>query len=605
MNMKGVDGVVVAVAAIVATVLIGGTVGALTPVTVETTDYDYVTNINALYTMEDVPVPSEYSPAGNWNAWRASDTGTPTTGITYTELDRYNGIPVLTDPQTQTATGTIPSTLPKPVPPATAGNTSTFYFKDTDGITYVPSQVTTVADFFAWLMAQSGITPEDYIIWRLDTSNLAVAPADDFDYYKMPNQPLETLQWSGTLPAAIEWNRVNGSVGLFDGYGRLYASYLADGLILGSGGTAYNENLTNATPLGTSYDVRSDKVVDPTYIDTTKGIGLSGSRAFWSNDYDNASMRWVFRSSDDAAMRLWFTLTEPKTGYPLGVGTTMIMDASVEDGRYSVSYRVYTQNGLNLATGTIDLGVWPGVVVDIDLYNGDLHASGISVFRDFRNYTESGYTESADIGVSNAAVRRIVADNTTPTMMFGIDRTSIYLTASETVMINPQVNIPENFPALADSYQIRYDSFATWGESITINGRTYAVDDRTLRQAPYLYNGELTYIDVPLTSLRITVSNGETTLEYSTGAEYSETTTDTVVSFDGAWFFDSDLYEVTTGTATEYEFSGGFALEWDGSIVIYIIMLAAGSAVITKCRNPGLMDWAIVAFALAAGWVML
>lgn len=592
MIMKGIDGLVVAVAAIVATVLIGGTVGALTPVTVETTDYDYATNINAMYMMEDVPVPSEYSPAGNWNAWRASDTGTPTSGITYETLNRYNGIPVLVEPEVKQTSRELSSTLSLDYAPF-------FYTDSSTGTQYTPQYRTSL--YTAVTYVQMSILPiTGYTKWIIDTADLGVAVTSEIDSFTIPTTGVTTYRWEGQKPDHVIYDQTNGSVALVNSLNETYRSLDASDVMI-----LWGVAPSGSTGFGSTMEIMSMMNVTPTYIDTTKGIGLSGSRAFWSNDYDNASMRWVFRSSDDAAMRLWFTLTEPKTGDPLGVGTTMIMDASVEDGRYSVSYRVYTQTGLNLATGTIDLGVWPGMVVDVDLYNGELRASGVSVFRDFRNYTESGYTESADLGISGAAVRRIVADNTTPTMMFGIDRTSIYLTASETVMINPQVDIPESFPALADAYQIRYDSFAIWGDSITINGRTYAVNNRTLTQAPYLYNGELTYIDVPLTSLRITVSNGETTLEYSTGAEYSEPTTSTVVSFNGAWFFDSDLYEVTTGTATEYEFSGGFALDWDGSIVIYIIMLAAGSAVITKYRNPGLMDWAIVAFALAAGWVML
>ena len=277
---------------------------------------------------------------------------------------------------------------------------------------------------------------------------------------------------------------------------------------------------------------------------------------------------------------------------------------NVEDDRYTISYRVYTQTGINLAVGSMDLGVWPGLVVDVDLYDGELSASGVSVFRDFRSYTASNYTETADLAIRNAAVRRMVADNTAPTMEFGVDRTSIYLSASETVMIDPSVSIPEHFPDLMN-WRVQYDSFVKTGDSVTLDGTGYTVTDGILNDVPYLYNNELTSIDVPLTDLSVTVLDGMMTLCYGDGKSYTAELTDSTMTFGGVWYFDADLYAVTTGTATEYSYSGEWSLDWAGSIAIFIIMLALGSFILVKFRNPGMVDWLIVAFALAAGWVLL
>lgn len=589
--MRGVDGLIVAVVAIVATVLIGGTLAALTPIEVETTDYDYITNINTLYDMSEQAIPSEYSPAGNWNGWRSSEDAAGTSGIDYEILNRYNGVPVIVEPDVRQTSRELSSTLSQDYAPF-------FYTDSSTGTQYTPQYRTSL--YTAVTYVQIPILPlTGYTKWIIDTADLGVAVTSEIESFTIPVTGVTTYRWEGQKPDHVIWDQTSGSVAFVNALNETYRSLdVSDVMVL------WGVDPSGSTGFASNMEIMSNKNITPTYIDTAEGISLSGSRAFWSNGYDNASMRLVFRSTDDAGIRLWYTLTESDTGDPLGVGTTLILDVNVEDDRYTISYRVYTQTGINLAVGSLDLGVWPGLVVDVDLYDGELSASGVSVFRSFRSYTASNYTETADLAIRNAAVRRMVADNTAPTMEFGVDRTSIYLSASETVMIDPSVSIPEHFPDLMN-WRVQYDSFVKTGDSVTLNGVGYTVTDGILDDVPYLYNNELTSIDVPLTDLSVTVINGMMTLGYGDGRSYTAELTDSTMTFGGVWYFDADLYSVTTGTATEYSYSGEWGLDWAGSIAIYIMMLALGSFILVKFRNPGMLDWFIVAFALAAGWVLL
>lgn len=611
--MKGVNGVVVAVAAIVATVLIGGTVGALNSVTVETTDYDYVTNINSLYDLEEQPVPSEYSPAGNWNGWKLSSGATVTGGISYTTLDRYNGVPVLVNPTTTTLSGTIPTTLTKPNPPYNPNATTNIYhFSDTSdpSMTHVYnavlSQAVKLSDWLVWFEANNDLA-SDYEMLTLNTTDLGIVVIDDITTetrYYMNGDIITTSTNSASWPKSIEINRNNGSVALMNATGQIYQSEMAENLLLIF--SLGDDRLSD------SYTVTSVAVEDPIYIDTAKGITVTSDPAYWTNGYDVAKIRFVFQTNV-ANCKTTFSapLYDAATGSQLslaGYGTiTMTLQAWTDNDKDITLYlRMVGNTGQDPASAVFNLGRWPGAVIDIDLYSGTATAAGIRNFGDFRDYETSGAEMTKQLEhINGASIEGMRAWNDGTGLTFGIDQTSVYLTATETVMVDPSITIGNHFPDMADSFQARYDSFVKWGNTITINGTEYAVQNKMLKDVPYLNNGEVTYYDVDLTNLRVTVNNDQLTMQYSDGRSYTAALQDPTITFGGLWYFDSDLYSVVTGTTTEYDYTGGYNLDWSGSIVVYLITLAAGSLAITKFRNPGILDWLIVAFAAAAGWVML
>lgn len=584
--MKGLDGVLVSVVAVIATVLLASTVGALTTETVETTDYTYQANINGIYDVSQIPVPTPYSPAGNFNSWATSESnaGSITGGISYSTLDRYNGIPVLSAGQTTTRSGTIPILFPNAIPPATEGkDTYTWLFVDENGNLKGAAYACNFSEFRDFLF--SGDTAKIYDRWRIPMTDIGLAKITDFEVESVAGN--EVLSYTGMMPAAVEISTGNDTVSLFDVGGNLYDTVIADELVMGYG----TGESTEIPWLGDSYTATGTKTQSTSYMDTTKGIKITGSPAYWKNGYKTTVITFLWDGSGTTT----FTMPLKTVLGNNGAGTATLGLTSSNSGLTAS----FTHSGI---TKNIDLGKWPAGYLELDLYNGTIKAAGVDILRDYRDYDLSNVIQKRNLSENKTYFETMTA---TGDIDFTIDTTSVLLTSSASVMIDPSVDIGQHFPQLADAWRVTYDSIATYGDSITINGQTYTISNKKIVNAPYDYNGEVAYKDMDLVGLSITCYDHETIIKYISGESYTEPTTNPVMAFDGIWYFDADLYSVSTGMEEVYVYSGGFGMDAAGAMATYILMVMIGSFVIVKYKNPGIIDWGIVLFSIAAAWVII
>lgn len=584
--MKGLDGVLVSVVAVIATVLLASTVGALTTETVETTDYTYQANINGIYDVSQIPVPTPYSPAGNFNSWATSESnaGSITGGISYSTLDRYNGIPVLSAGQTTTRSGTIPILFPNAIPPATEGkDTYTWLFVDENGNLKGAAYACNFSEFRDFLF--SGDTAKIYDRWRIPMTDIGLAKITDFEVESVAGN--EVLSYTGMMPAAVEISTGNDTVSLFDVGGNLYDTVIADELVMGYG----TGESTEIPWLGDSYTATGTKTQSTSYMDTTKGIKITGSPAYWKNGYKTTVISFLWDGSGTTT----FTMPLKTVLGNNGAGTATLGLTSSNSGLTAS----FTHGGI---TKNIDLGKWPAGYLELDLYNGTIKAAGVDILRDYRDYDLSNVIQKRNLSENKTYFETMTA---TGDIDFTIDSTSVLLTSSASVMIDPSVDIGQHFPQLADAWRVTYDSIVTYGDSITINGQTYTISNKKIVNAPYDYNGEVAYKDMDLVGLSITCYDHETIIKYISGESYTEPTTNPVMAFDGIWYFDADLYSVSTGMEEVYVYSGGFGMDAAGAMATYIVMVMIGSFVIVKYKNPGIIDWGIVLFSIAAAWVII
>lgn len=584
--MKGFDGVLISVVAIIATILLGSTVGALTADTVETTKYTYEANINGIFDSSEIPVPTPYSPAGNVNSWASTsaNVGVITGGIDFSTLDRYNGIPILKAGQTTSKSGDIPTLFDLPVPPATSANMNSYrWIFINEGVEREGRYACNFSDFKDWLLG--GTLGQTYDRWRMPTPNVGIAKITDFEV-KVYADDREELTYTGTTPAAVEFGNINDTVSLFDSGGNLMGTVAASELVMAYGAG----ESTDVTWFTGAYSATGSKTQATEFIDTTKGVTVTGSPSYWGNGFETCKISFVWKSGTT-------TFTIPLKGIlDDGTAGSATLTLSASGGDVGATW---THSGV---TTSCNLGSWPAGYINIDLYNGKIMAAGVDIFKDFRDFDLSGVTQDYNIAAKMCYFTEMTASGNAT---FAIDETSVVLTASETVMIDPIVNIGEHFPQFSDAWRVTYDTIAIYGNSITINGKNYTISDKMMLDAPYDYNGEIAYQDVELSGISITNFGGKTTIKYSNGEKFESETTSTAMSFGGIWYFDADLYSVALGTEEVFSYSGGFGLDATGAMAIYIIMVMIASFITVKYRNPGIIDWGIVLFSMAAAWVMM
>lgn len=153
-------------------------------------------------------------------------------------------------------------------------------------------------------------------------------------------------------------------------------------------------------------------------------------------------------------------------------------------------------------------------------------------------------------------------------------------------MVNPSLTITDYFPDLGQFYRLKLDKFATYGDTITINGTTYPVSNGTITVDNKI---------VTLKNLYIEYANGDVTIkddhvEINTGAIVSDT-----VSMTGTWYFLTDLERGYTTQKTIYEWDWGtFILDNTAFVVIYVGLLGVSLVIARRFCNLSITDYALM-----------
>lgn len=306
----------------------------------------------------------------------------------------------------------------------------------------------------------------------------------------------------------------------------------------------------------------------PIYMDITKGISIKSDNiapTLWNNNYENGDIKILFRADN--------------------INATYHNDITVSNNDISVDFndkQFYVK--LN-NDETVNVGMWRNIVLDIDLSNGKLNVIPVKTFNSYTNVVMSNAIVQIGDLINAAPINTLYWGTTTNSLMFNVYSTDVFMNTYGVVMVNPTLDITNYFTDLNQFYRLNLYNFATYGDSMTINGETMNV-----------INGTISYDDITieLRDMYITYADGNVSIGDShTSVELGQIAT-TSISMAGAWYFQTDLERGHTSQKMVYEWNwGDFIFNNTQFCVFYIGFALAGLIIARKYCNLSIIDYAV------------
>ena len=226
------------------------------------------------------------------------------------------------------------------------------------------------------------------------------------------------------------------------------------------------------------------------------------------------------------------------------------------------------------------------------------HLSGTTYEIELRPGVEPTPTETIDlstVSVTNAS-KAYVTSTTVPADPLG------------QLWGNPVIDVQSKFPdVFADGARVMISGYVTAGDSVTVNGQTFAIVNGYLQYPTETktetYNFKGTAIDYR--------TDGHTYLvftEYNNKTIDLGETTDTTVSFGGTWYFTSALDSINTTQTTRTVFEiGKTGADSNTILFVFIGLLVLGALVASYMYRGGIsvLDWIIILVAGAFALVLV
>lgn len=590
-----------------------------------TTGYEYVTDISGLFDYSQDPQYVPYNPSANWTGFYTSDSDV-TDGINYTTSSAANNYPIRQQ-TTIIDTGTLDLTSVTTTNPFATSSSQYYWFFASDLEHPEPSDNTTDLDMFMMETPSPGGNPinnsntvallsaliennmsisqdANVIVIKLD--NMVAAPISAWESYtyvvgnsalrvQAYNVPYSEYSQYTSLMVDLESNVVSfltssGGIGLTSSANEVTIAYR----MVGAG--AYS-----GQSLGTTVTIVQRQEPTPIYMSTNEGVTLSSSSVSWSNGYPVGAIDILFRVPN-VGTAYTNTLTIPLTNGPdgSGVGTINAYVAVATSGRVLVTL---SSGGVEQ---TIDMGQWRNFMLSLDFVDGEYSIVPVTQFATFNDFTALEDSRAFDRITVSGTAGTITWGYSGASLTLGVVGTAVFMETYGVVMTDPTLTISEWFPELAD-LQLNFYSFALYGESITINGEVYPLDDGARINVPYMADGVLVDSWHTLTNIYITFEDRVYLTFVNDGytADLGEMTTDTI-EFSGNWYFTSGLYEGYETTETYFEWTfEDFIFDSDAAIIVFLGLLAVGTAVVAKFVGIRGLDIIVVVCAGVFGYVML
>lgn len=562
--------------------IIAGLVLNVDKVETTTTSYDYVTDITGLFEITDEPQYIEYAPASNFTGYSNTvNNNTNPTGISFSQASVANNYRM---PLTNVIANTGPS--------GTLNNSSNYTQALTEMPTFnvfnpnrpsapsgytvlksqfVPSKVVSLYDF---AVANFG-TLSNY---ERITINLT-APANGYPIVDAFYYTINGTLWQkpSSQVKTIEINCADLT----------YKAYRAGDTVPYGTGSVYNAgifygNATQTTTmwnLNDSYDVISNSELTlswtstlyhpPTYAYMIPSAGVTlaenPSGGYYSTRWDNDTTATPY---DNVKVKIVVELND--TG-------GLLIDNLV------VTRNVY--------------GDFPAVEFTLDTLTQRAYVRPVVSFTNFVDYVVADDTIREISTIINNPIDSITFrtyDDRTP-LRWSVAGTTLFMDTYDAVMVNPTIDLSRYWPDMT-SYRFWFQSFALIGESVTINGETYDVDENesiTIRGIPERLRN--LYISYDLNNnVSLTFANSNRT--YDLGPAVDRT-----VSFDGIWYFTTGLYEGVESTEENYTWAGVFEGNADTVIILGLgLIVVVGIAFNRAGQKFRLLDKVVVALCVFA-----
>ena len=583
-----------------------------------TTTYEYVTDISGLFDYSDAPQYIDFNPASNYTGYTNLnvDPLSPS-GIKYTSTTTANNYRVISEAGVTSAgnSGTVDNNTslaqasldytPRSVVYSNEGVNSVFIAGYITGFK-VASLYTFVTSIYPTLSDYSEITFNFTYPTIHAPSERAVtcSYAYTVSYEGVNYTSLGGSHWDSIIvnPENKTYQYVSGgntspSYSLYDGYiaygdGTQTESYF-------SGGSLHTA--TYSTSLSFSYTSTVTTANQYEYIIPSQGVSTltNLTTTVWDNDvgstnYDNYRIDiligypFVNGVYDKSAGANGSVNIKIPQGADPSLYEYITISESGDKFRYSAG-----RGGTTYASGVI--GQFDAVIVSIYRNaSNDVKADIIGV-TSFTNYTDA----TASPIITKTITYQSTAD--LDKLWFNADKlywsvynTNLFMDTYGSVMVDPSIDLADYWADM-NSYRYSFQSFAIYGDSITMNGVNYPVIDESITIDDKTYKLDNFYLSFSEQGdASVTFKNINRTV--SLGA-----TTDKTVSFTGTWYFNAGLYE---GKLTD-----NYSYEWDISdplnnfnintlILISLgLMVVLALCFIAMRVNFGTLDKAVMIFA--------
>lgn len=561
--------------------VIAGLVLNVDKVETTTTAYDYVTDITGLFEFTDEPQYIEYAPASNYTGYTNTvNVNTNPTGISFSQTSVANNYRM---PLTYTIANTGPS--------GTLNNSSNY----TQALAEMPT--------FNVFDANRPSAPSGYAVLKSQLVPSKVVSLYDFavaNFGALSNY--EKIIIDLTAPPVgypivdAFFNTITGALYQKSSYqvrtieincaDLTYKAYRAGNNMPYSSGSLYNAGLFygNATQtttmwnLNDSYDVISNSELTlswtstlyypPTYAYMIPSAGVTLAEnpnggyfsTVWDNDtttaYDNVKVKIVVELNDTGGL---------------------LVD--------------------NLIVTRDVFGDFPAVEITLDALTQKAYVRPVVSFTNFVDYVVADGTIREIQTVINDPIDSIAFrpyDDRTP-LRWSVSGTTLFMDSYDAVMVDPTIDLTRYWPDMT-SYRFWFQSFALVGESVTINGVTYDVDENE----SITINGiterlRNVYISYDLNdNVTLTFANSNRSFDLGPAV-------DRIVSFDGIWYFTTGLYEGVESTEENYTWAGVFEGNADTIIILGLgLVVVVGLAFSRAGQKFRLLDKVVIALCVFA-----
>lgn len=549
--LTGNAGIVVVIVAIMGTVAVGYILAGDTE-TETATEFQHTADITGLFATSNEPEYLDYSPPENWTGWRTGNYYMQ--GVDYEQSTRATPYIVPQMDHTNLVSATLSG--------GSAISGLLYYGEHlSDRRTSNPYSVALTDWLDGLTLNQNAIEMEISLAVNGPVLSRSAVFSDG------STVAVDT----GVIRAVVELNDVDRRTALYGHNGVFVGSFTASQLYFFYG-SDLPSSATNYVP-GDIVDYYTILDMPIIYMDASAGVQIVGNTVNWINGYDNAGITLAFERPGMADIA--FTL----------------------DGK---NIRIYVN--ANDVTATVNsttvmvqqLGSWQHFAISLDLQNGKISFIPIVQWVSFLDWTGAPAT-SYDLGAAGTVDRLVFRKASGTDMRLGITSTVVYMDTTKVVMKDPAITITDYWPD-ADG-RIQFNGFAMYGDSVTINGQTYAVDD-----------GLITIGDrtTELSNLTITWLDGHVTAQIGQATfDLGETVTH-AVSFGGVWYFTASYWEAHEVTKEIYNWTTGmFRMGSEASILVYIGLLFAGTAILHRAQGLHGGDLLIIACAGVVGYVLL
>ena len=619
---NGMLGVCISVCAVMGMVL-SGFVLSVGEYEQTVTGYEYVTDVSGLFEYSDQPTFLDYNPAANWSGYY-TDTPGVTDGIDYeSRTEPANSYPIGQEdiPDTSGTADLSTMGLTQMSPPVN-DNTPTSYWPW--GIVYDEPPVTVgiqvydvprpnVATVETLISSLSGTSTTDITRITLgvsDTSPIILQNSAwtyyDHDVPLSPTTHYATASYYRDQAVnSFTVDHESGVVVAYDlGGSILWRGSAANCCIVYGGeapdGSAHQFNLT------TSIQYTTYHYPTPIYMDISQGVSLSSAETVnWANEYRNGRIDILFRAAS-ASVSYSNTFTMPLTDlYGALTEEEMALTVTVpQNGNVTVTLASGSE------TDTVTLGKWRNFMVSLDTVNGRYTAMPVTDFVSFTTYeAQESSGQDLELGIDGRAFTEMSVTYAGSSLTFGVVDTATFLDTYDAVMVDPHLDISDYFTELAD-LRLNFFSFAVYGDSITINSQTYAVNTSAQINLPDTSGDEPVDRWLTLTNIYITFEGSNTYITFNNDNQTIDLgpTVSTEISMAGVWYFTTGLYEgyTTTQTALEWDYHN-FIYDSNAAIVAFLGILAVGTVLGSRLVRGGMsvLDYIVVGFAALCAVVLM